>query len=147
MAWPGLACSGFQVCSRSSSISNARRATLSSIIAASTCCSADSAPESIAASRAAQPSTARRSSCLAGTVPAADVRMLAGVVFGRLGAAPEARNEYYELVRAPEFGATIGWADLDPGDFDGLILPGGHAPGMRQSLGSAVLAEQVARFW
>jgi len=83
----------------------------------------------------------------AGTVPAADARVLTGVVFGRLGAAPEARNEYYELVRAPEFGATIGWADLDPAGFDGLILPGGHAPGMRQYLGSAVLAEQVGRFW
>ena len=31
--------------------------------------------------------------------------------------------------------------------FDGLLLPGGHAPGMRQYLGSAVLRDQVARFW
>ena len=37
--------------------------------------------------------------------------------------------------------------DLDPGGFDGLILPGGHAPGMRQYLGSPVLSEQVGRFW
>jgi hypothetical protein len=36
MARPGLANSGFQVCSRSTSISKTRRATLLAIIAAST---------------------------------------------------------------------------------------------------------------
>ncbi len=82
-----------------------------------------------------------------GTVPAADPRLLTGVLFGQLGAAPEARKHYYELVAAPEFRATLAWDTLDPASFDGLILPGGHAPGMRQYLGSAVLREQVARFW
>ena len=53
----------------------------------------------------------------AGTVPAADPRLLTGVLFGRLGAAPGARKRYYELVRAPEFGATAGWADVDPAGF------------------------------
>jgi putative intracellular protease/amidase len=83
----------------------------------------------------------------AGTVPAADPRLLTGVLFGQLGAAPEPRKLYFELVAAPEFGATVAWAELDPAAFDGLILPGGHAPGMRQYLGSRVLAGQVARFW
>jgi putative intracellular protease/amidase len=83
----------------------------------------------------------------AGTVPAADPRLLNGVLFGQLGAAPEARAWYYELVAAPEFSATVAWAGLDPAAFDGLILPGGHAPGMRQYLGSPVLSEQVSRFW
>lgn len=36
---------------------------------------------------------------------------------------------------------------MDPARFDGLLLPGGHAPGMRQYLGSSVLTEQVRRFW
>jgi putative intracellular protease/amidase len=83
----------------------------------------------------------------AGTVPAADPRLLTGVLFGRLGAAPEARKRYYELVAAPEFSATVAWGALDPATFDGLILPGGHAPGMRQYLGSPVLRDQIARFW
>ena len=39
------------------------------------------------------------------------------------------------------------WSDLDVSDYDGLILAGGHAPKMRQYLGSAELADQVARFW
>jgi putative intracellular protease/amidase len=82
-----------------------------------------------------------------GTVPAADPRLLTGVLFGQLGAAPEARKRYYELVAAPEFRATLAWDALDPAAFDGLILPGGHAQGMRQYLGSPVLREQVARFW
>jgi putative intracellular protease/amidase len=82
-----------------------------------------------------------------GTVPAADPRLLAGVIFGQLGAAPEPKAFYAELTRAPEFIATQAWADIEPASFDGLILPGGHAPGMRQYLGSPVLREQVSRFW
>jgi putative intracellular protease/amidase len=83
----------------------------------------------------------------AGTVPAADPRLLDGVIFGQLGAAPEAKAFYSELTRAAEFSATMAWTGLDPAAFDGLLLPGGHAPGMRQYLGSPVLREQVARFW
>jgi putative intracellular protease/amidase len=83
----------------------------------------------------------------AGTVPAADPRLLTGVLFGKLGAAPEAVRHYQELTRAREFGDTQAWAELDPAAFDGLLLPGGHAPGMRQYLGSVVLQEQVGKFW
>ncbi len=83
----------------------------------------------------------------AGTVPAADPRLLDGVIFGQLGAAPEARAFYAELTRAAEFTSTAAWGGLDSAAFDGLLLPGGHAPGMRQYLGSPVLRGQVARFW
>ncbi|HEV2373662.1 MAG TPA: type 1 glutamine amidotransferase domain-containing protein [Streptosporangiaceae bacterium] len=83
----------------------------------------------------------------AGTVPAADPRLLTGVVFGQLGAQPEAKRYYAELANAPEFRATQAWEALEPAAFDGLLLPGGHAPGMRQYLGSALLRDQVARFW
>jgi putative intracellular protease/amidase len=83
----------------------------------------------------------------AGTVPAADPRLLTGVLFGQLGAAPEARAFYDELTRAPEFAATAAWDSVDVSGFDGLLLAGGHAPGMRQYLGSPVLRTQVARFW
>src|SRR6266700_744070 len=64
----------------------------------------------------------------AGTVPAADPRLLDGVLFGQMGAAPTAKGCYAELSRAGEFTATAGWAGLDPAGFDGLLLPGGHAP-------------------
>jgi putative intracellular protease/amidase len=83
----------------------------------------------------------------AGTVPAADPRLLTGVLFGQLGAEPEPRGFYAEMTRSPEYGQTLAWAELDPAGFDGLFLPGGHAPGMRQYLGSPVLREKVAAFW
>jgi putative intracellular protease/amidase len=83
----------------------------------------------------------------AGTVPAADPRLLTGVIFGQLGAEPEPKAWYADLTRAPEFSSTIAWADIDPAELDGLMLPGGHAPGMRQYLGSEVLRDRVARFW
>jgi putative intracellular protease/amidase len=83
----------------------------------------------------------------AGTVPAADPRLLTGVLFGRLGAADEPKRFYDQLTASPEFRDTTAWAELDPAGYDGLILPGGHAPGMRQYLGSEVLREKVAQFW
>jgi putative intracellular protease/amidase len=83
----------------------------------------------------------------AGTVPAADPRLLTGVIFGQLGAVPEAKRYYAGLATATEFTSTQAWETVDPAAFDGLLLPGGHAPGMRQYLGSGVLRDQVARFW
>ncbi|MFC9238082.1 type 1 glutamine amidotransferase domain-containing protein [Streptomyces decoyicus] len=74
-------------------------------------------------------------------------RLLTGVLFGRLGAEEEPRRCYEELTRSEEFTATVAWAELAPEEYDGLILPGGHAPGMRQYLGSEVLRQQAGRFW
>jgi putative intracellular protease/amidase len=42
----------------------------------------------------------------AGTLPAADPRLLDGVLFGQLGAAAEARNYYAQLTTDPGFTAT-----------------------------------------
>ncbi|MFF3326701.1 type 1 glutamine amidotransferase domain-containing protein [Streptomyces sp. NPDC002889] len=83
----------------------------------------------------------------AGTLPSADPRLLTGVLFGQLGAEPDAKRCYAELTQSREFARTMAWADLEMAEFDGLILPGGHAPGMRQYLGSEVLRQQVAAFW
>ena len=83
----------------------------------------------------------------AGTLPAADPRLLTGVLFGQLGAEDEPKRFYEQLTAAPEFSATVAWADLDVSRFDGLLLPGGHAPGMRQYLGSSQLRDTVGEFW
>ncbi|MBI3073914.1 MAG: DJ-1/PfpI family protein [Deltaproteobacteria bacterium] len=83
----------------------------------------------------------------AGTVPAADPLLLSGVVFGQLGAAPEPKEFYRELTESPSWAKTIAWSEIDPDAFDGLILPGGHAPGMKQYLESRVLQSKVAAFW
>src|SRR4051794_38575825 len=82
-----------------------------------------------------------------GTAPAADQRLLDGVIFGRLGAASEPKAFYAEMRSDEEFREPLAWADVEPEEFDGLILPGGHAPGMRQYLGSEPLRRKVAEYW
>lgn len=82
-----------------------------------------------------------------GARPAGDPRLLSGVIFGRLGADPEPKQFYEQLTAAPAFTAPITWDEILPADHDALLLPGGHAPGMRQYLGSAVLQQQVADTW
>jgi putative intracellular protease/amidase len=82
-----------------------------------------------------------------GSAPAADQRLLEGVIFGQLGAAPEPKAFYGELQADEQFKTPVAWADVQPEQYDGLILPGGHAPGMRQYLGSDVLRSKVAEFW
>jgi putative intracellular protease/amidase len=82
-----------------------------------------------------------------GFAPAADKRLLDGVIFGRLGAYEEPKAFYRQLVETTAFQQPLAWANLRPGDYDALLLPGGHAPGMRQYLSSTVLAGKVAEFW
>jgi putative intracellular protease/amidase len=80
-------------------------------------------------------------------VPNADPLLIAGVVFGALGAEPEPIAFYRDFERAASREAPRAWSDLSMDDYDALLLPGGHAPRMRQYLGSVALQEQVARFW
>jgi len=82
-----------------------------------------------------------------GNKPAADPRLLEGVLFGQLGAEPEAKAFYRELEGAPAFTRPILWSDIDPDACAAMLLPGGHAPGMRQYLSSRILADKVAEFW
>ena len=82
-----------------------------------------------------------------GSAPACDPRLLSGVLFGRLGAAAEPIEWYRSMCATAEFCRPAAWGGLDPSSFDGLVLPGGHAPGMRQYLSSSALQDKVARFW
>jgi putative intracellular protease/amidase len=82
-----------------------------------------------------------------GATPAADPLLLTGVLFGQLGAEPEPKAFYRAMEASPEFISPRPWDGLDVSQFDGLILPGGHAPGMRQYLASEVLQEKVRDFW
>jgi len=82
-----------------------------------------------------------------GTTPAADARLLDGVLFGQLGAAAEPKSFYAQMRDDEAFRSPQVWADVRPDAFDGLILAGGHAPGMRQYLGSESLRTKVAEYW
>jgi putative intracellular protease/amidase len=83
----------------------------------------------------------------AGARPACDPLLLTGVVFGKLGARPEPLAFYRELENAPELASPRTWASCHAGDFDALFLAGGHAPGMRQYLGSEVVQRLTAAFF
>ena len=82
-----------------------------------------------------------------GATPAADPTLIDGVIFGQLGAEAEPKRFYRELTQVPAFRSPLRWNELDFDHFDGLFLPGGHAPGMRQYLGSEVLHRKIASFF
>jgi putative intracellular protease/amidase len=82
-----------------------------------------------------------------GRTPECDPRLLTGVIFGQLGAEPEPIEFYRAMSETAAFADPISWRSTDVSTFDGLVLPGGHAPGMRQYLGSPELQRQVAAFW
>jgi protease I len=85
----------------------------------------------------------------------ADERMLAGRDLGVLApllrAQANAVADHDRMARSPEYRSPIAWSDiaagLDEGRFDALLLPGGHAPGMREYLESALLRSAVADFF
>lgn len=70
----------------------------------------------------------------------ADERMLTAKGLGPwrfLRARADARELYDQMTRAPEFSNPLAWEDVCPDDFDALLLPGGHAPGMKPYLESS----------
>ncbi len=83
----------------------------------------------------------------AGATPACDPLLITGVVFGKLGARPEPIGFYREMERDASFVSPRRWADCRADDFDALFLAGGHAPGMRQYLGSEVVQQLTSAFF
>jgi putative intracellular protease/amidase len=82
-----------------------------------------------------------------GKAPNADPLLISGVLFGKLGAADGPKRWYSEMFADNGYRHPGRWSDIEPSEYDGLILPGGHAPGMRQYLGSRVLQAKVGAFW
>ncbi len=82
---------------------------------------------------------------------AADPRMVDGTGLGLLApllrAQPGAVADYRRLQAHAAFASPMAWAALDDTAFDALLLPGGHAPGMREYLESAPLHAITARFF
>lgn len=79
-----------------------------------------------------------------GRAAAADPIVLDGVMFGMLGPIAHAARTYAELVGSGALDAPARLAELDPSRIDGLLLPGGHAPGMRPYLEDEALFGLVA---
>eukprot|EP01059_Diplonema_ambulator_P027507 TRINITY_DN4574_c0_g1_i1.p1 TRINITY_DN4574_c0_g1~~TRINITY_DN4574_c0_g1_i1.p1 ORF type:complete len:301 (+),score=98.88 TRINITY_DN4574_c0_g1_i1:37-903(+) len=58
-----------------------------------------------------------------------------------------ARAAYADMVKSQEFQHPLKYKDLKVGDYDGLILPGGHAKGVRPYLEDKDLQSFVADFF
>lgn len=81
----------------------------------------------------------------------ADPRMVTGQDLGLLApllrANTAGRDAYRELTAAPEFRKPLRYEAIVGRAYDGLLLPGGHAPGMRPYLESAQLQQLTADFF
>ncbi len=80
---------------------------------------------------------------------ACDERMISGRGLGPwkpiLRARRDARDAYRELENDAAFRKPLRYADLAGADFDAMVLPGGHAPGMKVYLEAAELHAAVGR--
>jgi protease I len=85
----------------------------------------------------------------------ADPRMLEGTGLGWLApmlrAHAGAVADHDRMARSAAYRAPIAWSAIADGlaarRYDALLLPGGHAPGMREYLESALLQAAVATFF
>ena len=86
-----------------------------------------------------------------GNVARADPRMVTGEGLGIFAALMRAddngRSAYEEMRESEEFRHPISYDDIRPETLDGIILPGGHAKGMREYLESNGLQSVVATFF
>ncbi|QDK38749.1 type 1 glutamine amidotransferase domain-containing protein [Bdellovibrio sp. NC01] len=86
-----------------------------------------------------------------GKVSQCDQRMLYGYGLGFLSsfliADKNAQSAYRAMEASPEFQSPMKWSDIRSEDFDGLLLPGGHAPGMKEYLESEFLQNVVCSFF
>lgn len=80
-----------------------------------------------------------------------DLRMLNGTDLGLLApflaADANGKKAYADLENSFEFQNPIPWTEVEVHQFDGLILPGGHAAGMKEYLESEVLKKIVCAFF
>jgi protease I len=85
-----------------------------------------------------------------GQPAAADPRILTGQGFAMwrsfLRARPHARTTYDEMAASEPYLHPLRYDQLEPDAFDGVVLTGGHAPGMKPYLESEHLQSLVAKF-
>ena len=86
-----------------------------------------------------------------GRVGCADPRIISGEGLGIFAAVLKAdkngRSAYEEMSKCAEFQRPLSYGQIRVESFDGLVLPGGHAKGMRPYLESDFLQSIVAEFF
>ncbi|XP_021956076.1 uncharacterized protein LOC110852343 [Folsomia candida] len=76
-----------------------------------------------------------------------DPLLLDGVIFGKLGAAPEAKAFYHEMIKTKEFQNPTKYKDTEFMDYDCVLFPGGHAPGMKQYLENETIRDKIVPYF
>lgn len=76
-----------------------------------------------------------------------DPKLITGVIFGQLGAEKKAVEYYREMEKEENFLSPIKYSEIIAQEFDLLVLPGGHAQGMKQYLESKTLQQKVLQFF
>lgn len=56
-------------------------------------------------------------------------------------------NAYKSMISSPEYLNPIKYSAIEEKDFDGIVLPGGHAKGMREYLESEILQKKITEFY
>jgi protease I len=81
----------------------------------------------------------------------ADPKMLTGETLGilkpALMAGKDARSDYAEMIQDPKFQNPIRYDQISSGSYKGILLPGGHAKGMRPYLESKILQDTIVHFF
>jgi len=70
-----------------------------------------------------------------------------GILAPFLVADKNGRQAYLELEQSAEFRKPLSWDQIKTSNYDGILLPGGHAPGMKEYLESKQLQQTVAEFF
>jgi putative intracellular protease/amidase len=82
-----------------------------------------------------------------GQPSACDPDMLTGVLFGGVKITRANAPVYEAMTQDAAFGAPLTYEAIDPATFDAIVLPGGHAQGMKPYLESEALQAVVAAFF
>jgi protease I len=76
-----------------------------------------------------------------------DPRILDGWLPSNLLAKPHAVAAYEEMTADAAYAAPVRYEDVDPADYAGLVLVGGHAKGMKTYLESEALRQRIRAIW
>jgi putative intracellular protease/amidase len=82
-----------------------------------------------------------------GIQPQADRNKLYGPLPGLVSAGAEAKAAHQLMIQDPSFHHPIPYAEIDPQQYDAILLPGGDALPMAQYLESSLLQGKVLQFW
>ncbi|CAG7827084.1 unnamed protein product, partial [Allacma fusca] len=72
-----------------------------------------------------------------------DPLLLTGVVFGQLGGSKEAIKFHSEMIASSEYQKPLRFDQVDFSNYDAILLPGGHAQGMKPYLENTTIQEKI----